>query len=526
VALDVIRSLHGRPQVLIALSDGDFTGLGFPAELERLGVPLLLTPRRQIAAVIRQLQPGVVIEHDAILDDGPPVRDVPAARVWINHGAAQFVDDGHDWYVCVSDSQRRRHAYLPDGRVEVITNGIDVARFRRARPDWRYWQSTRPETVRIAMLTRLDDTKVARRLPHYLTSLRELDVEIAVAGRGARRWEIQQDLATLAMASTIRFLGPIPSGDVPGFLAAADIGLHLTETDEETCSIAILEMLAAGLPIVSQPRGSLTQLVEDGDNGLLAEGEQDVAARLLSLVRSPADRARMAAASRRRAEAYDLSIFTRRWQGLVDRGRDVYFRRCDAAQLATDAIARDAAAGLPALASRLRAATPPDPPVFLMAASWHPGEARLVAALESTGVVGHLADDITRWRQRLCGRSWRHATFDAYLEARWARVASPRGVYGACLSYDDLEYLGLTHGTADWPERWLARVSGASWIRVRNPLADEDRRWDRFVRTFGIEPVDVYDDDLVADITGTTRRVLLALGIPPPEPFYCCAGDE
>src|SRR5688572_22132851 len=38
-----------------------------------------------------------------------------------------------------------------------------------------------------------------------------------------------------------RFVGPIPTQRVPQFLAAADIGLHLTETAEEACSLTILE---------------------------------------------------------------------------------------------------------------------------------------------------------------------------------------------------------------------------------------------------------------------------------------------
>ena len=39
-------------------------------------------------------------------------------------------------------------------------------------------------------------------------------------------------------------------------------------------SLAILEMLAAQLPIVSQPRGCLPELVTDGVNGFLAEEER------------------------------------------------------------------------------------------------------------------------------------------------------------------------------------------------------------------------------------------------------------
>jgi LPS sulfotransferase NodH len=419
------------------------------------------------------------------------------------------------------------------------------------------------------MLTRLDDGKCARRLLHYLAPLRGCDVEITIAGRGARRWEIQRDLTANPLASRVRFIGPIPSRDVPGFLAAADIGLHLTETDEETCSVAVLEMLAAGLPVVSQPRGSLTMLVDDGVNGALAEREADVGDRLLALARSRDDRVRTSAAARRRAESYDLPRFAARWRALVERCRDAYVRRGEGGRAGAGA-RRQTAPAIAAIAAAVRRAPARQPPAFLIASTRRAGASLLAAALESTGAIGVLAYDVARWRQRLHGRSWRHATFDAYLDARWTRHASPRGVYGVRLAYDDLEYLAATHGTIEWPARWLGRFGGAAWVRMRrrdrvaqaiswslaeqtgiwagpgatagacvppeyerdriaaclHRLEDEDRAWDRFVAACGAEPIDVIYEDLARDIGSATMRVLRAIGVPPPDPFYCRADVE
>ena len=105
---------------------------------------------------------------------------------------------------------------------------------------------------------------------------------------------------------------------------AADIGLHLTETWEEVHSLAILEMLAAGLPIVSQPRGCLPELVRSGINGFLAEDESDVRAaiELSCLACSSELRLTFGRRSSEMAQAFDIRIFQARYRELIDRLTD------------------------------------------------------------------------------------------------------------------------------------------------------------------------------------------------------------
>ena len=117
----------------------------------------------------------------------------------------------------------------------------------------------------------------------------------------------------------MQFVGSIRSRDVPAFLREADVGLHLTEIAEEVHSLTILEMLAAQLPIVSQPRGCLPELVSDGVNGFLAEEESSVAAALARLLRSPGLRHELGAASRDRAEIYSIERMHLRYRALIAR---------------------------------------------------------------------------------------------------------------------------------------------------------------------------------------------------------------
>jgi glycosyltransferase involved in cell wall biosynthesis len=170
------------------------------------------------------------------------------------------------------------------------------------------------------MLSRLDPDKFLRRLPDVLAPVLDLPVVVVIAGRGARRWEIEPELDRRGMSAQVRFIGPLPQRDVAGFLAAADIGLHLTETHQESHSLSVLQMMAAGLPVVGQPRGCMPELVGDGRNGFLAASEAAVSAALRSLVQNQDLRRSCGAAARQRAWDFDEALFAERWRALV---RDV-----------------------------------------------------------------------------------------------------------------------------------------------------------------------------------------------------------
>ena len=91
--------------------------------------------------------------------------------------------------------------------------------------------------------------------------------------------------------------------DVPELLAAFDIFALASEREE--MPVAVLEAMAAGLPVVAADTGGLAEMVVEGETGLLVP-PRDVAAfggRLQRLAGDPALRAGMGAAGRARALA-------------------------------------------------------------------------------------------------------------------------------------------------------------------------------------------------------------------------------
>jgi len=303
VLINAVNALRGRPQLVLCGDAGSYTGQDFRAEVAAAGVETLTVD--SLGALRRTLdhvRPECVIHHwwDTSLFSGP-ARTGNERWIAIGH-AALPMPVGYDAYVVLSEYHSRLQAHLPPDRIHRIANGVDLRRFR-LRPE-------RPDTpVTIAMISRLEPGKFPRRLLAYLPPLRELGARLVIAGTGPRRYEIEPELEQEGMSTAIRFTGPISSDRIPEFLGRADIGLHLTETHQEVCPLGILEMLAAGLPVVAEPNGCLPEVITSGENGVLAEGEREIADRLRCLVLLPALRRRIGAAARRTAREYASARF-------------------------------------------------------------------------------------------------------------------------------------------------------------------------------------------------------------------------
>jgi glycosyltransferase involved in cell wall biosynthesis/Tfp pilus assembly protein PilF len=303
VLLEVVRALPAYRHVVVCADPGSYDGLGYRQAIRRLGVPCHIVEDNDAVLDVleRTSAVGFLFHWWPTTRFAGLAERCPVPRALIGH-AVMKMPAGADAYVVLSEYHRRSQGHLPPDRVHLIPNGTSLdgpgspARGRRTR-------------ARAAMLSRLDPGKFPRRLLSYLPDLAACRGEVVVAGRGPRSFEIAPDLEAVAWADRVRFRGIVPPARVPAFLAGADVGLHLTETSLEVCSLTIIEMLAAGLPVVSQPRGCLPEMVTDGENGFLSESEEEIGERLRELFLDRALRRTMGEAAREHARPYDLRRF-------------------------------------------------------------------------------------------------------------------------------------------------------------------------------------------------------------------------
>lgn len=128
--------------------------------------------------------------------------------------------------------------------------------------------------------------------------------QLAIIGTGPRLAELQALVSRLGLDSRVRFLGM--RDDVPELLPALDV--FVMSSIHEGLSIAVIEALAAGVPVVSTRVGGIVQLITHEEQGLLVS-PKDVEALRDAMVRLATDeslRRRLIAAGDRRAADFGI----------------------------------------------------------------------------------------------------------------------------------------------------------------------------------------------------------------------------
>ncbi len=125
-----------------------------------------------------------------------------------------------------------------------------------------------------------------------------------VIGEGELRAELEALARELGIDDITTFRGPQPHDEVLRAFAAADVFVLTGRVDDEGQKegqgVAPLEAMASELPVLASRAGGLTEVVIDGETGLMVEPEDVAAAAdaLIALAGDPALRARLGQAGR------------------------------------------------------------------------------------------------------------------------------------------------------------------------------------------------------------------------------------
>ncbi|WP_150242270.1 glycosyltransferase [Nocardiopsis quinghaiensis] len=192
--------------------------------------------------------------------------------------------------------------------VEDISCGIDLERFHprggdRAAARRRFGL---PDRDTIVFVGRLDEEKrIGDTIRALAGIVPERDAQLALAGVGQREKELRALAVELGVADRVFFLGFVPDEDLPLVYAAGDA--FAIAGVAELQSIATLEAMSTGLPVVAADAMALPHLLEEGRNGFLfPPGDVErLADRLLTVLGPEKDRRAMGEASREIALRHD-----------------------------------------------------------------------------------------------------------------------------------------------------------------------------------------------------------------------------
>lgn len=217
----------------------------------------------------------------------------------------------------------------------VIHNGLDFGRFDAPR-DSQLEASLRLGSPRVIVVSNFIKYKGHEFFVRaWAEVLREFPAATAMlVGDGAERPTIEAAGEALGIRPSLRFLGV--RHDVPALLALSDVYVHASL--EEGYSNALLEAMAAGLPVVATAVGGNVEAVRDGVSGLLVPPADAtaLAAGMLQLLRDRHSAAAMGSRARRFVrERHDMNTVVRQYEAvyraLLVPGTDIRRAASDAA---------------------------------------------------------------------------------------------------------------------------------------------------------------------------------------------------
>ncbi len=178
-----------------------------------------------------------------------------------------------DAVIAISEAAaaQARRAGVPEEQIHLVYSAIDPTNFfppPEAKQQARQQFGLSKDAFVVAAAGRLVAGKGFDVLINGVALLPLKDRPIVLlAGDGEERTKLAQLAATLGLSEQVCFCGFLP--DVRPVLWAADVFVHVPTSFPEGLSVAILEAMAAGLPVIGSSVGGIPELVRHEQTGLL-----------------------------------------------------------------------------------------------------------------------------------------------------------------------------------------------------------------------------------------------------------------
>jgi glycosyltransferase involved in cell wall biosynthesis len=227
---------------------------------------------------------------------------------WKRWKAERLLTRFTDHFVTLSQATQVdliRQQVLPS-KVTVIYPGVDLTRFdvRETSPIIRCELGLPDWAAVIGVVARLDPIKghtdLITAFPKILQAVPT--ARLVFIGDGPAASDLRHQVHEVGLAEHVHFLGS--RRDIPRLLRAFDV--FVLPSHQEGLGLAIIEAMAAGLPVVATRVGGIPEVVVEEETGLLVEPRNPpgLAEAIIHLLTNAHTRRQMSSKGRQRVEAY------------------------------------------------------------------------------------------------------------------------------------------------------------------------------------------------------------------------------
>lgn len=212
-----------------------------------------------------------------------------------------------DMIVCQSEYMQHdliSHYRVPKEKTQIIRNAVQV-------PVEPASTGSQTGTARFISVGRLSEEKGFDRILRALAML-TIPYQYCIVGDGPEREKLKSLATELYIEKHVRFAGSMPDP----FTAMHSPDLFLMGSHYEGFPNVLTEANSIGIPVIAfRAPGGIPEVVENGVNGLLVEGQEpkDMAAAIEKALQVPFDKSRIQTETQKR---YDAVNTARAWEKL------------------------------------------------------------------------------------------------------------------------------------------------------------------------------------------------------------------
>jgi PEP-CTERM/exosortase A-associated glycosyltransferase len=232
------------------------------------------------------------------------------------------------WVITISEGLRRDFVArgIPGHRITVVPNGVDTAAFTPVAPDPKLAEAlgVSGKTVYgcISSIRELEGLEyLIQAMPHVLEAMP--NSACLIVGDGDDRPRLESVAKALGLQQKVIFAGRVPHADIRAYYSIIDVFViprPNRRVNQLVTPLKPLEAMAMEKALLVSGVGGLTEIVQDGDTGLVFKPEDvhDLANKAILLAKDQSQRRRLAQQARRYAvRERDWSTVIKKYQEVV-----------------------------------------------------------------------------------------------------------------------------------------------------------------------------------------------------------------